>query len=391
MNKQQGKITTNNTAPGWATRSAGSWAAILTTSRVFALSPGAGAETISKNDFVFVNAVDSTQGFLLFGFAPAINNNGAVAFEAAGPGFLFGSAWKWQDGALTLIATSAGDVLHNFGDNVVINASGTVGFNARVPGSGDTIIATGDGGVLNIIASAKEDGLVGGGFLGLSALNDAGSAVFLGFRTGTFAQAIFVGNGGPLHTVVDAATDGFSALGNSDINASGKIVFTGFLPDGTEGIFVRARDISNVIDANDPNTIGFIDPVLNDSGTVGIGAFLSSGSSQVLTTNGRTLAARTDPDKQPFLFVDNVCINNSADVAFFGETLAGGGLFVEPSRAADPVPVLETGDPLFGSTVVDLSNGRFSLNDRGDIVFHYGLADGRSGIAIASRKGRADH
>src|ERR1041384_5936875 len=150
MNKQQSNITINNTAPAWLARSAGSWAAILTVSLVSALSPGARAETISKKDFVFVNAVDSTQGFLSFGFAPAINNNGAVAFESAGPGFLLGSAWKWQNGGLTLIATSAGGILGNFGDNVVINASGTVGFNARVFSSHDTIIATGNGGALNI-------------------------------------------------------------------------------------------------------------------------------------------------------------------------------------------------------------------------------------------------
>jgi hypothetical protein len=390
MNKQQNEVTKNNKASAWPTRSAG-WASILAVSMVCVLSPGARAETNPKNDYVFVNAVDSTQGFLLFGSAPAINNNGAVAFESVGFGFLFGSVWKWQDGALTLIATSADDHLRNFGDNVVINASGKVGFNARIPNSSDAIIATGDGGALNIIASANEDGLIGGGFLGISALNDAGTAVFLGFRQGTFAQAIFVGNGGPLQTVVDAATEGFSALGNSDINASGKIVFTGFLPDGTEGIFVRGGDISKVIDSNDPNALGFIDPVMNDAGTIGIGAFLRNGGSQVLTATGRTLTARTDPDKQSFLFIDNVCINNSGDVAFTGETLFGEGIFVERTGAADPIPVLKTGDPLFGSTVVSLSNGRFSLNDRGDIVFHFGLADGRSGIAVASRIDRRDY
>src|SRR5262245_34826817 len=209
MNKQQSRITTNNPAPAQSTPSAAWWAAILTVSLVSVFWPDARAETSPTNDYVFVNAVDSTQGFLLFGSAPAINNKGAVAFEATGPEFLFGSVWKWQDGALTLIATSAGDKLRNFGDNVVINASGTVGFNARVPSSNDTIIATGDGGVLNIIASANEDGLVGGLLLGISALNDRGTAVFLGFRSGTFAPAIFVGNGGPLQTIVDAATEGF--------------------------------------------------------------------------------------------------------------------------------------------------------------------------------------
>jgi hypothetical protein len=239
---------------------------------------------------------------------------------------------------------------------------------------------------LNIIASANEDGLVGGAVLGLSALNDSGNVVFPAFRKDTFTQAIFVGNGGPLQVVVDTVTDGFSALGNSDISASGKIVFTGFLPDGTEGIFLRAGKISGVIDTNDPDKLGFIDPVMNDSGTIGIGAFLSSGGSQVLTAKGSKITPRTDPERQSFLFVDNVCINNSGDVAFTGETLIGGGIFVELTGSADPVSVIETGDPLFGSTVVNLTNGRFSLNNRREIVFHYQLADGRSGIAIASRQ-----
>jgi hypothetical protein len=147
---------------------------------------------------------------------------------------------------------------------------GMVGFNARIPNSSDAIIATGNGGALNIIARANEDGLIGGGFLSISALNDTGTAVFLGFRQGTF--------GGDPYRERRTATNrrrcghgrGFSALGNSDINASGKIVFTGFLADGTEAIF-------------------------------------------------------------------------------------------------------------------SLSNGRFSLNDRGDIVFHFGLTDGRTGIAVAFR------
>ena len=48
------------------------------------------------------------------------------------------------------------------------------------------------------VALDAEEGLVGGGFLGISALNDRGTVVFLGLRQGTFAPAIFAGNGGPL-------------------------------------------------------------------------------------------------------------------------------------------------------------------------------------------------
>jgi hypothetical protein len=385
MNKPQNTLRIYHSTPADRILRPMGWLAILTASLVSLPTPGVAAETGPKANYVFVNVADNTQGFSLFGFEPAINNSGAVAFEAAGPGFAFGSVWKWQEGILTLIATSAGDHLHNFGDNVVINASGRVGFNAIIPTSSDAIIATGDGGPLNLIAGANEDGLIGR-FLAISALNDAGTAVFLGLRRPTLTQAIFVGNGGPLQTVVDAATDGFSALGNSDINASGKVVFAGFAPDGTESIWVRSGDnLSEILDGSDPSFAGFIDPVINDAGTVGIGAFLSSGGSEVLTTNGRTLTSRTNPAEQSFLSVDNVCINNSGAVAFTDETLFGEGIFVQHAGAVEPRVVLETGDPLFGSTIVSLSNGRFSLNDGADIVFHYGLADGRSGIGVAFR------
>ena len=51
------------------------------------------------------------------------------------------------------------------------------------------------------------------------------------------------------------------------------------------------------------------------------------------------------------------------------------------------VTVLQSGDPLFGSTVSTLAFGRFSLNDHRQVVFRYTLSNGRTGIAIATRKG----
>jgi hypothetical protein len=82
-----------------------------------------------------------------------------------------------------------------------------------------------------------------------------------------------------------------------------------------------------------------------------------------------------------------VSINNSGDIAFSAtETIGRDGIFVEPAGSSTPMPVIETGDPLFGSTVVAFSIGRFCLNDDGWITFRYLLADGRSGIAVASRQ-----
>jgi hypothetical protein len=254
--------------------------------------------------------------------------------------------------------------------------------------SNDTIIAIGDGGALNTIATANEQGLVGGPFFGLSAINERGTVVFTAFRQGFLSQVIFTGSGGPLTPRIDTATDStFVALGNTDINGAGQIVFRGFLADGTEGLFLSDGGVQDLVDTTDPGFAGFLDPVINESGTVATAAFLSDGGVEVLTATAAGVTPRTDPASSFFTFVDNVSINNAGDLAFLAtETSGGAGIFVELTGGTNPVPVIETGDPLFGSSVVGLSPGRFSLNDRGQVSFHYRLADGRFGIAIASRQ-----
>jgi hypothetical protein len=52
--------------------------------------------------------------------------------------------------------------------------------------------------------------------------------------------------------------------------------------------------------------------------------------------------------------------------------------------------VIKPGDKLVGSTVNRLDLGRFAVNDRFQMVFSYTLADGRSGIAIASFDGERE-
>jgi hypothetical protein len=350
----------------------------------------ASEEAAAKYDFNFVNTVDTTQGFSAFGFAPAINNSGAVAFDAAGKDFPQGSVSRWLDGSLTTIASSKDHIFSNFGDDVVINSFGTVGFDVRIPGKRDAIIATGDGGPLTTIASATDQGLIGGAFFGISGMNESGTVVFLGVRKGFASQAIFAGRGGPLKTLIDTATDpNFTALGNADINASGKIVFHGFLADGTEGIYSNASGIKAIADTNTPGFTGFLDPVINDPGTAGSAAFLNVGGMEAFTGTTTGITPRTSPASSFFTSIDNVSINNSGDIAFFATESGGGaGIFIELTGQSNSFPVIETGDSLFGSTVLSVSMGRFSVNDHDQIAFRYQLLDGRSGIAIASRKHR---
>jgi hypothetical protein len=355
--------------------------AILTITLI-AVLPLATFGQAAPNAVQFVNVVDNTQGFSSFGSAPAVNNLLAVAFESAGTGSE--SVSRWYNGQLTLIATSTDKIHKRFGDVVVINSDGRVGFtSAVVTGTGsDSIIATGDGGPLTVIASANAAGLVGGTFLPISGINERGDVVFLAFRRGFGSQAIFRGNGGPLTPVVDTTNSTFTGLGNTDIDAAGRIVFQGFLADGTAGLFVSDKGLVDVVDTTNPNLNGFLDPVINNNGTVGSAAFLTNGGMAAFTANARGITPRTDGTSFPN--IDNVGINNSGEVAFFATDTAGrDGIFVERTGGNNPEAVIQTGDPLFGSTVVALSIGRFSLNDGGWIAFRYQLADGRFGIALA--------
>ena len=334
-----------------------------------------------------MNVADNTNhGFTGFGSMPAINNASAVAFNATGTDFTSGAVFRSDHGTLTTIASSADKVLNSFGDTVVINSWGVVGFSSRVTADNDTIIATGHGGPIKIIADANQQGLVGGGFLILSAMNSSGQVVFLAFRKGFGSQAIFVGNGGPLTALVDTATNPtFDSLGNAAINASGRIAFRASLADFTEGIFTGEGGSTDVADTNNPDFGGFLDPVINNNGTVASAAFLNPSGMEVFTSRREGITARTDPASPFFASVDNVSINDSGDVAFFADESTGGhGIFLEATGGDLPVSVIEAGDPLFGSTVTRVDVGRFSLNNRDQIAFRYVLADGRSGIAIAS-------
>src|SRR5262245_37456271 len=273
------------------------------------------SQEIRPNAVQFVNVVDNTQGFSSFGSMPAINNVLAVAFESTGSDFVSESVSRWYNGQLTSIASTADRVHKRFGDVVVINSIGRVGFTSGFVSGNDSIIATGDGGPLTVIASANTAGLIGGQFLPISAINERGDVVFLAFRKGFGSQAIFMGNGGPLTPVVDTATNPtFTGLGNTDINAAGRVVFQGFLADGTAGLFVSDKSVTDMVDTTNPNLTGFLDPVINNNGTVGSAAFLTGGGMAAFTANVRGITARTDGTS--FSNIDNVGINNSGAVAF---------------------------------------------------------------------------
>jgi len=341
----------------------------------------------SKPDFKFENVIDTTQGLQKFSQFPALNNRGAIAFVATNDRLQ--GVFKWERGTVTTVASESDDILTFFGDDVVINIRGVVGYEASFKANlGERAIFTSDGASTKTIVDTSAQGLIAR-FLGSPSINDLGTVAFAASRK-NFSRAIYTGNGEALATVVDTEAGVFSGLSNAAINNAEKIAFVGFLQDGTQQVFIatHSAEIIPVTDKDpilaDPFTeLG--DPVINTAGTIANEAFLGNGDVEVFTGNTTGTTARTDPNSSFLTFSEHPSINNRGAVAFFATDLKGGqGIFVEQTGGASPIALIETGDELFGSTVIGLDLGRFGLNDRDQLAFHYDLQDGRSGIAIVS-------
>jgi hypothetical protein len=213
-------------------------------------------------------------------------------------------------------------------------------------------------------------------------------------RIGFRSAVIFTGNGGALTPVLDTLNSDFGAFGNVALNASGAIVFRGVLKDRNEGVFVvtpapsagmsAGPGVIDIVDSINPDFFQFGDPVINDAGVVADFAGVPLGV-EIVSGNSTGITARTDPSNGAFNDLEHPSINNRGAVAVSTiEANGDEGIFVELTGGASPVAVLQSGDPLFGSTVTSVKVGRFALNDHFRLAFEYELADGRSGIAVAT-------
>ena len=340
----------------------------------------------------FTSVTDSTGNFSAFGAFPAINNQGEVAFTAVKNGSP-GVFRSREDMEQFVTIASTKDALDSFGADVSLNASGTVAFGATTASNSRSIFK-GDGKSLTLIVDSTAAGFVGR-VLGSPSINASGTVAF----SAVFAQrglpaGVFTGNGGPLTAVAATSPSGFSSFQNAAINASGKVVFEANLADGSRGIFtVSGASFEKIVDSNaHPEIDTLNDPVINDPGTVADVAFvLPFDAPEAFTARNGGFTPRNDAANAPFLNTDHPSLNNSGAIAFAAIPLASvtdpTGIFLGLSGGESLIPVIRPGDPLFGSTVTQVNLGRFALNDRFQMAFEYTLADGRSGIAIASFNG----
>ena len=375
--------------------------AILALGALLMLCAGqAFAENPARLQVQYVNVADSTQGIGDFSQFPAINNQGSVAFIATqGPDQ---DVFKWDRRNLAVTASTATAPFTFFTDDVVINEAGTVGFRAGLStGLRAVGIFTSDGLTTRTIVDSAQQGFPGFG-IGTPSINASGTVAFQAFRSGFRSNVIFIGNGGCITPVLDTLTSNFLTFGAVAINASGEIVFEGVQKDRSEGIFVLKpnRDgegtsgtgSASVIDVIDTNNSGFFqfgDPVINERGVVA--DFAAGGTRlEVFSGDGNGITARNDPASGLFIDLEHPSMNDHGDIAFSALNASGGQIiFVELTGGTSLLPVLQTGDLLFGSPVTAVSVGRFAFNNHLQLAFEYELLDGRSGIAVASLAG--DH
>src|SRR5439155_105611 len=153
---------------------------------------------------------------------------------------------------------------------------------------------------------------------GLLSINDAG---LVAFRAALDAggQGVYVGNGGPLSTIV-SASDGTGFGPHVSINNSGLVAF-GKGAATTQGAYVSDGSTTTTIaDSSGPLNVPTCCPFLSDNGTASFAASFDSGGGRVSTGSG-------------LLAVTREALNDSGQVAFQA-TLTNG---VQGVFRADPL------------------------------------------------------
>jgi len=350
--------------------------------------------------FTFTKISESTDSFFPLS-APALNNNGTIAFVAAleyvsHQDFLsvtHQGLFTITDGSLTQIADTYSS-FHTF-EIFTINDSGTVAFIAesdeRIQG-----IFTSSGGVITPIINANEP--FSYELRGLD-LNESGTIVF--YRDSGFyfysgiPAGIYTSLNGTLSPLLTVFGFGpfFGISPSPTINDSGTVAFQAndsiYTTNGGTAIsvidptsFISLNSLTSFVSINNSGTVIFSGNFTTEPGNI------YTSELGIYTARNGSLTTIATNDNFPFFY--SVAINDRDTVVFLAEisgSIGGGiGLFT----GSDPITdkVIAMGDEFFGSTIRYLSFNREGLNNSDQIAFYAQLANGTSGIYLAERESK---
>jgi hypothetical protein len=275
-------------------------------------------------------------------------------------------------------------------------------FGAYTGGQG---IFSGSGGALTTIAKTG-DATNEGAIASISNFARNGSS---DGQTTFFAQysgggGIYRGNGGPLTTIVnsgDPAPVGgfdsanlFNGLGQGAALSGARTAFIAGYPTG-QGVFTEVAGslttIAKTGDAAPSGMFGAPNPFSQHSISGDTVAFKANytGGSGIFTGNGGPLTTIVKTgDQAPSGTFTSLTAGGIAEqgnaVSFFGQWAGGVGAFV--SNGGSIETVIKSGDLLFGQPLTSLGLNKIALdpNGSGQIAFSYVLANGVSGVAMAT-------
>jgi hypothetical protein len=274
--------------------------------------------------------------------------------------------WRGDGGPLTYLSdnfnTNIPIAMNNLGEVAFVgHANGLDGVFKTIGGAPITIASTLDFSGINDSASP--------GTFPPSAIhvNDAGLVVFNALPTlDPQQQTVFVSGGGP---VFPAGPSGYGeAINNLGLVAVGTST-------GAEILGIPPVGPTTVL-ANLPlgyDGIGY--PEVNNAGDLIAAALHGADVAVIKFENGV-------PHVLAESWISTYDINDAGGVAFASDTEGVNGIYTGANLATDGV--IRVGDPLFGSTLAAFSFGPDGLDDLGRIAFSYQLANGNTGIAIAT-------
>jgi hypothetical protein len=306
----------------------------------------------------------------------AINNNGVVAFARTTNGVQ--TLYTGRGGGLTRIANTAGSIKSISGWD--INRNGVVAYGVEfdhstsIPFLSATGVFTGNGTTNRLVARSNDVVFSVSG----AAINDFGQVAF-STATEPFGGVTAAVTRYPDRLI--AASDSFN-VSAGDINNQGLVAVTS--SSGEEQILVGNGGKPTVIAKTEGTELLLFQsaPRINNAGVVAFSARFDSEGKGVFTASTSGVRTVVDNLSGPFagLGLGAPAINNRGVVAFEANKFEFHAIYTGVNPTTDRV--IQTGDALDGSTVLQLStgsHGRF-LNDAGQVAFWAQLTDGRVGI-----------
>jgi hypothetical protein len=317
--------------------------------------------------YMFRSVADSNGPFSYFRHA-SLNSSRMVAFDAGLDDGRQG-VYSMRDGNFTDISHGLPNILLTS----EINEGGTLAFVASNAG-----IFAGNGGPLTVVAARNTTYPLHGVE---AAINDAKAVVIRTLVEGNNREAIVTRNG-DVSTIIDLATPG-RIIEAGGINSHGTVAYKKTMPNGRDQIFTGDGGPTTLILSDELLIIPVSRPRIDDDGTVVFAAYRADQNlyyaNSVYAANPTQLTIFAD-DSGPYRYFESPSIKNGHVAFLAGLDDQGLGIFTGNDAYADAV--IQTGDSLFGSTVIDLNFYR-GVNSHGDIAFIYTLANGMSGVAVA--------